>query len=78
VKKQTKGILAFAFLGGLMLTSGVLIAIPGFDEEVDYAAMNDPEVTITGLLLIISLMIKEPLFVALAVMPSQQNMLLNI
>jgi virginiamycin B lyase len=48
VKKQTKGILAFAFLGGLMLTSGVLIAIPGFDEEVDYAAMNDPEVTITG------------------------------
>ena len=48
MKKQTKGILAFAFLGGLMLTSGVLIAIPGFDEEVDYAAMNDPEVTITG------------------------------
>ena len=40
--------MAFAFLGGLMLTSGVLIAIPGFDEEVDYAAMNDPEVTITG------------------------------
>ena len=36
MKKQTKGILAFAFLGGLMLTSGVLIAIPGFDEEVDY------------------------------------------
>ena len=31
-----------------MLTSGVLIAIPGYDEEVDYAAMNDPEVTITG------------------------------
>ena len=31
-----------------MLTSGVLIAIPGFDEDVDYAAMNDPEVTITG------------------------------
>ena len=48
MKKQTKGILAFAFLGGLMLTSGVLIAIPGFDEEVDYAAMNDPAVTITG------------------------------
>ena len=48
MKKQTKGILAFAFLGGLMLTSGVLIAIPGFDEDVDYAAMNDPEVTITG------------------------------
>ena len=48
MKKQTKGILAFAFLGGIMLTSGVLIAIPGYDEEVDYAAMNDPEVTITG------------------------------
>jgi virginiamycin B lyase len=48
MKKQTKGILAFAFLGGLMLTSGVLIAIPGFDEDVDYAAMNDPEITITG------------------------------
>ena len=48
MKKQTKGILAFAFLGGLMLTSGVLIAIPGFDEDVDYAAMNDPEVTLTG------------------------------
>ena len=48
MKKQTKGILAFAFLGGLMLTSGVLIAIPGFDEDVDYAAMNDPAVTITG------------------------------
>ena len=45
MKKQTKGILAFAFLGGLMLTSGVLIAIPGFDEDVDYAAMDDPEVT---------------------------------
>ena len=48
MKKQVKGYLAFAFLGGIMLTSGVLIAIPGFDEEVDYAAMNDPEVTITG------------------------------
>ena len=48
MKKQTKGILAFGFLGGLMLTSGVLIAIPGYDEQVDYAAMNDPAVTITG------------------------------
>ena len=28
--------------------SGVLIAIPGYDEQVDYAAMNDPAVTITG------------------------------
>ena len=48
MKKQTKGILAFGFLGGLMLTSGVLIAIPGYDEQVDYAAMNDPTITITG------------------------------
>ena len=78
MKKQTKGILAFAFLGGLMLTSGVLIAIPGFDEDVDYAAMNDPEVTITGTPADIFLIIKEPLFVVLVVMPSQQNMLLNI
>ena len=31
-----------------MLTSGVLIAIPGYDEQVDYAAMNDPALTITG------------------------------
>ena len=46
MKKQVKGYLAFAFLGGIMLTSGVLIAIPGFDEDVDYAAMDDPEVTI--------------------------------
>ncbi|MHA7734342.1 Vgb family protein [Nitrosopumilus sp. S6] len=43
MKKQTKGILAFAFLGGIMVTSGVVIAIPGLapDEET-------PEITITG------------------------------
>ena len=43
MKKQTKGILAFAFLGGIMVTSGVVIAIPGLtpDEEM-------PEMTITG------------------------------
>ena len=31
VKKKTKGILAFAFLGGIMVTSGVTIALPGID-----------------------------------------------
>lgn len=31
MKKKTKGILAFAFLGGIMVTSGVTIAIPGID-----------------------------------------------
>jgi virginiamycin B lyase len=48
VKKQVKGYLAFAFLGGIMLTSGVLVAMTGYDPDVDYAAMDDPEVTITG------------------------------
>jgi virginiamycin B lyase len=48
VKKQVKGYLAFAFLGGIMLTSGVLVAMTGYDPEVDYAAVDDPEVTITG------------------------------
>jgi len=48
VKKQVKGYLAFAFLGGIMLTSGVLVAMTGYDPDVDYAAVDDPEVTITG------------------------------
>ena len=48
MKKQTKGYLAFAFLGGIMLTSGVLVAMTGYDPDVDYAAVDDPEVTITG------------------------------
>ena len=43
MKKQTKGILAFAFLGGIMVTSGVTIAIPGLAPEED-----GPEMTITG------------------------------
>ncbi len=33
MKKRTKGILAFAFLGGIMVTSGVTIAIPGMAPE---------------------------------------------
>ncbi|AJM92115.1 virginiamycin B lyase family protein [Nitrosopumilus piranensis] len=43
MKKRTKGILAFAFLGGIMVTSGVTIAIPGLDP-----GENTPEITITG------------------------------
>ena len=48
MKKQVKGYLAFAFLGGIMLTSGVLVAMTGYDPDVDYAAVDDPEVTLTG------------------------------
>ena len=33
MKKRTKGILAFAFFGGLMLTSGIVIGIPGLIPE---------------------------------------------
>ncbi|MBS1267442.1 MAG: Virginiamycin B lyase [Nitrosopumilus sp.] len=43
VKKQTKGIAAFLFLGGIMVTSGVVIAFPGIDPGVD-----SPDITITG------------------------------
>ena len=61
-----------------MLTSGVLIAIPGFDEDVDYAAMNDPTVTITGTPADISLMNNELLFVVLVEMLNLLTMLPNI
>ena len=40
VKKQTKGIFAFLFLGGIMVTSGVVIAFPGVDPST--------QVTLTG------------------------------
>ena len=43
MKKQTKGILAFIFLGGIMVTSGVVIAFPGIDPGTDSS-----ELTITG------------------------------
>lgn len=33
MKKRTKGILAFAFLGGIMVTSTVVIAIPGIEPD---------------------------------------------
>jgi len=45
VKRQTKGILAFAFLGGIMVTSGVTIAIPGLtppDEELIITETGTP------------------------------------
>ena len=44
MKKRTKGILAFAFLGGIMVTSGVTIAIPGLEPEEE----DGPEITLTG------------------------------
>ena len=43
MKKQTKGIFAFLFLGGIMVTSGVVIAFPGVDPGSD-----SPELTVTG------------------------------
>ncbi|ABX13095.1 lyase [Nitrosopumilus maritimus] len=43
MKKRTKGILAFVFLGGIMVTSGVTIAIPGLSPDEE-----SPEMTITG------------------------------
>ena len=44
MKKRTKGILAFAFLGGIMVTSGVTIAIPGIAPE----DQEGPKVVLTG------------------------------
>ncbi len=41
MKKRLKGILAFAFLGGIMLTSTIAIAIPGIDP-------TNPELELTG------------------------------
>ncbi|MCH9657853.1 lyase [archaeon] len=46
MKKQTKGILAFLFLGGIMVTSGVVIAFPGVDPAIDPEL--DPDITLTG------------------------------
>ena len=43
MKRRTKGILAFVFLGGIMITSGFLAAIPKSGPEVE-----NPEITITG------------------------------
>ena len=50
MKQKTKGILAFAFLGGILLTSTVLFALPPpnptiTDEEL---AMEEQGITITN------------------------------
>lgn len=45
VKKRTKSILAFAFLGGIMATSGVVIAIPGMipaDSDMTFTDTGTP------------------------------------
>ena len=42
MKKRTKGIIMFAFLGGIMVTSGVVIAIPGITPD------GEEEITKTG------------------------------
>ena len=44
MKKRTKGLVMFAFLGGIMVSSGVLIAIPGTIPN-ELQPMED---TITG------------------------------
>ncbi|RDJ32595.1 MAG: lyase [Crenarchaeota archaeon] len=43
MKKRTKGIIMFAFLGGIMLTSGIVIAIPNIAP-----VETDENITITG------------------------------
>jgi virginiamycin B lyase len=43
VKKQTKGIIFFGFIGGIMMSSGVVIGIPGI-----LPTEEGPVVTITG------------------------------
>ena len=43
MKKQTKGILFFGFIGGIMMTSGIVIGIPGI-----LPTEEGPVVTITG------------------------------
>lgn len=43
MKKKTKGIIVFAFIGGIMITSGVTIAIPGIAPQDE-----SEQVTVTG------------------------------
>ena len=52
MKQKTKGILAFAFLGGILLTSTVLFALPPPDptmneRELDMEMNSDEDVKIT-------------------------------
>ena len=69
MKQKTKGYLAFAFLGGILLTSTVLFALPPppaimTDEEV---AMEEQGITITNTPMEIFLMINVLLFVELVI-----------
>jgi len=50
VKQKTKGILAFAFLGGILLTSTVLFALPPPDPTMteEESAMEEQGFTITN------------------------------
>jgi len=53
VKQKTKGILAFAFLGGILLTSTVMFALPPPDPTMteEEVAMEEVEFTETGTLM---------------------------
>ena len=50
MKQKTKGILAFAFLGGILLTSTVLFALPPPDPTMseEELAMEEQNITITN------------------------------
>ncbi len=43
MNKRLKGILAFAFLGGIMLTSGIVIGIPGILPQQQSTITNTPQ-----------------------------------
>jgi len=53
VKQKTKGILAFAFLGGILLTSTVMFALPPPDPTMtaEEVAMEEQGITKTGTLM---------------------------
>lgn len=53
MKQKTKGILAFAFLGGILLTSTVMFALPPPDPTMteEEVAMEEYELTKTGTLM---------------------------
>ena len=50
MKQKTKGILAFAFLGGILLTSTVLFALPPPNPTMtqDELTMEEQGITITN------------------------------
>ena len=43
ISKRVKGIIAFGFLGGIMLTSGVVIGIPGILPNQELTPTNTPQ-----------------------------------